>query len=82
MSIRGEPDEATTRDHWRARPMIGDIIEATDGLPRQGRVVDTFYGNGEGGMHVAFDHGCSWASCHRFRVVTRWYMLLDTSEKS
>jgi hypothetical protein len=31
MSLPGEVDEATTRDQWRTRPMIGDIVESIDG---------------------------------------------------
>lgn len=65
-------DESTTRDAWRSRPMIGDIIESDCGL--KGEVISTYYGNGEGGMHVKYSHGMSWSSCHRARVVTRWYL--------
>lgn len=61
--------------------MIGDIVESIDhgtDPPRQGRVVDTFYGNGEGGIHVMFEgYGISWCWFARYRVVTRWYLLLD-----
>lgn len=69
-------DESTTRDDWRWRPMVGDIVESVDGgPPRRGRVLDTFYANGEGGMHVQYDWGASWSCCHRMRVVSRWYTL-------
>jgi hypothetical protein len=36
-----------------------------------GEVKATFYGNGEGGMHVQFSTGYSWVSCHTVQVVER-----------
>jgi hypothetical protein len=61
--------------------MIGDIVESIDGPRYQGRVVNTFYCNGQGGLHVLFPHGVSWCWFARYRVVTRWYLLLDTLEE-
>ncbi len=68
-------DETKIKPEWANRPRIGDTI-ALEGLPDfVGVVKATFYGNGEGGLHVQFDcpsyKGVSWASCHRVVIVKR-----------
>lgn len=51
-------------DKVRPKPGRGDHIGV-------GLVVDTFYQNGEGGMHVRFEYGSSWACCTDVDVVER-----------
>lgn len=48
------------------RPRIGDTVRTLPcrGPLMEGVVVDTFYGNGEGGMHVQYARTCSW-TCYR-----------------
>ena len=65
--------EADTRPQWAERPRIGDLVANVRNPEIVGEVIATFYGNGEGGMHVRFPapYGCSWASCHTAKVVER-----------
>jgi len=61
--------EADKRPEWANRPRIGDKV-ADRRTPRLVvEVVDTFYGNGEGGMHVLFGTHVSWACCHMVDIV-------------
>jgi hypothetical protein len=40
------------------------------GLSWEGIIVETFYENGEGGMHVKFDDGyCCWVCCTDVDIV-------------
>lgn len=68
-------DETKIKPEWADRPRIGDTIAPSDRPEFEGIVLDTFYGNGEGGMHVKFDDpsykGVSWVSCHRVIIVKR-----------
>lgn len=68
----GEVDETTLRPQWAGRPRVGDTVRD----PRapsigDGEVIATFYRNGEGGMHVTWSFGTSWACCHNVVIVTR-----------
>jgi hypothetical protein len=64
-------DETDERPQWANRPRIGDKVADRRTPHMVGEVVATFYGNGEGGMHVLFDHGGSWVSCHMVDFVER-----------
>jgi hypothetical protein len=64
-------DEADERPQWATRPRIGDKVADRRTPHMIGEVIATFYKNGEGGMHVMFDHGGSWVSCHTVTIVTR-----------
>lgn len=68
-------DETVLRHEWRDRPRPGDTVEHIDPVAAQimgpGVVCQTFYLNGEGGMHVRYASGVYWTSCHRVRVVER-----------
>jgi hypothetical protein len=71
MSCWDDVDETTLKPEWANRPRVGDII-APDGIAdMHGEVVATFYRNGEGGMHVRYEHGICWSSCHRAVIVRR-----------
>jgi hypothetical protein len=63
-------DETVLNEKWRDRPRPGDTV-VMDFQDYTGVVEQTFYCNGEGGMHVKFPHGVSWASCHRVIKVIR-----------
>lgn len=68
-------DEATLRDRWRHLPMVGDEIKMKTWPFWEAVVIDTFYRQGERGMHIRFtDGGCAWACADRWRVVRRWYL--------
>lgn len=68
--FREDVDETILKPEWANRPRIGDTIRMPD-APHLGHavVIATFYRNGEGGMHVQWEHGMSWASCHRCEIV-------------
>ena len=77
MSLLDGIDETTLRPEWRDRPRVGDIVESRDPYVARmtGRyvVTDTYYRNGEGGMHIIRDGAAcvQWASCHEMRIVER-----------
>lgn len=66
--------ETQERTKWPERPHVGDSVETLpgDGPYYRGQVVATFYCNGEGGMHVAWDGGgVGWVPYHRMALVSR-----------
>ena len=64
-------DETTLRPQWADRPRVGDTVQSRTVPELVGVVIATFYRNGEGGMHVTYDHGTSWSSCHGVTVIRR-----------
>lgn len=62
-------DESDMRPEWANRPRIGNMVCDVRNPEMVGEVVDTFYRNGDGGMHVVFDHGGSWMSCRTAKIV-------------
>ena len=54
------------------RPRAGDTAKNIDKPHSESVVTDTFYRNGEGGMHVYWAEGqYSWACCDRVEIVQR-----------
>jgi hypothetical protein len=56
-------------DHHRPKP--GDRVRLTRGPTTEGVVIATFYEIGSAGMHVRYEHGCSWTSCHDVEMIER-----------
>lgn len=53
-------------------PKEGDTVQlAGHGANGVGRVVATFYENGQGGMHVKYPNSCSWTCCTDVTVLVR-----------
>jgi hypothetical protein len=56
-------------------PAKGDSIKLTREPKYEGVVLDTFYQNGEGGMHVNYNidrkPSCSWTCCTDVEVTAR-----------
>jgi hypothetical protein len=54
-------------------PAKGDTVRHTRGPDLVGIVIETFYENGEGGMHVAYQgsNGGGWACCTDVEVIAR-----------
>lgn len=57
------------------RPAKGDTVQYNGTTDMVGVVFETFYQNGQGGMHVLWTRGerswPSWASCDRVTVTKR-----------
>ena len=56
----------------------GDTVRMLREPRWEGVVLDTFYENGEGGMHVSYEHLCSW-TCYRDVEIVHRAELVATS---